>query len=117
MPTLNIPDSMKNMVPEEIEVPKAPVQNNLFSDEADAAEKMKDEKPAFDFSNFNLEDTILAAASAQGIEIPDEKVDEEKVQEENKEIVEAAQGNIYETSECCKRRKGKGYSRRRGSYH
>ena len=91
MPTLNIPDSMKNMVPEDIEVPKAPVQNNLFSDEADAAEKMKDEKPAFDFSNFNLEDTILAAASAQGIEIPDEKVDEEKVQEENKEIVEAAQ--------------------------
>ena len=91
MPTLNIPDSMKNMVPEEIEVPKAPVQNNLFSDEADAAEKMKDEEPAFDFSNFNLEDTILAAASAQGIEIPDEKVDEEKVQEENKEIVEAAQ--------------------------
>ena len=90
MPTLNIPDSMKNMVPEEIEVPKAPIQNNLFSDEADAAEKMKDEKPAFDFSNFNLEDTILAAASAQGIEIPDEKVDEEKVQEENKEIVEAA---------------------------
>lgn len=90
MPTLNIPDSMKNMVPEEIEVPKAPVQNNLFSDEADAAEKMKDEKPAFDFSNFNLEDTILAAASAQGIEIPDEKVDEEKVQEENKEIVEVA---------------------------
>ena len=91
MPTLNIPDSMKNMVPEEIEVPKAPVQNNLFSDEADAAEKMKDEKPAFDFSNFNQEDTILAAASAQGIEIPDEKVDEEKVQEENKGIVEAAQ--------------------------
>ena len=90
MPTLNIPDSMKNMVPEEIEVPKAPVQNNLFSDEADATEKMKDEEPAFDFSNFNLEDTILAAASAQGIEIPDEKVDEEKVQEENKEIVEAA---------------------------
>ena len=90
MPTLNIPDSMKNMVPEEIEIPKAPVQNNLFSDEADAAEKMKDEKPAFDFSNFNLEDTILAAASAQGLEIPDEKVDEEKVQEENKEIVEVA---------------------------
>ena len=88
MPTLNIPDSMKNMVPEEIEVPKAPVQNNLFSDEADAAEKMKDEKPAFDFSNFNLEDTILAAASAQGIEIPDEKVDEEKVQEEEEVITE-----------------------------
>ena len=38
MPTLNIPDSMKNMVPEEIEVPKAPVQNNLFSDEAERRE-------------------------------------------------------------------------------
>lgn len=87
MPTLNIPDSMKNIAPETIEVPKAPAQNNLFSDEADAAEE---EKPAFDFSNFNLEDTILAAASAQGIEIPDEQVDEEKVQEENKEIEEAA---------------------------
>ena len=50
--TLNDLHSMKNMVPEEIEVPKAPVQNNLFSDEADAAEKMKDEKPAFDFFKF-----------------------------------------------------------------
>lgn len=78
---------------------------------------MKDEKPAFDFSNFNLEDTILAAASAQGIEIPDEKVDEEKVQEENKEIVEVAQRNIYTTSESCKRRKSREDSGRRGSYH
>ncbi len=43
MPTLNIPDSMKNMVPEEIEVPKAPVQNNLFSDEADAAKNERRE--------------------------------------------------------------------------
>lgn len=107
MPTLNIPDSMKNMVPEEIEVPKAPVQNNLFSDEADAAEKMKDEEPAFDFSNFNLEDTILAAASAQGIEIPDEKVDEEKVQEENKEIVEAAREISTKPQNAVKEEKAK----------
>ncbi len=27
---------------------------------------MKDEEPAFDFSNFNLEDTILAAAFCTG---------------------------------------------------
>ena len=55
MPELNIPDSMKNM-----ELSKAP--------------KVED---VADFSGagsleFNLEDTILAAASAQGIEIPKE---------------------------------------------
>lgn len=89
MPTLNIPDSMKNMTAEEVEVPKAPAQNNLFSDATEEKEEVE-EIPAFDFSNFNLEDTILAAATAQGIEIPDEKLDEKKVEEENKEIVEAA---------------------------
>ncbi|MGO5543887.1 tetratricopeptide repeat protein [Blautia sp. HCP3S3_H10_1] len=90
MPTLNIPDSMKNMSAEEVEVPKAPAQTNLYSDENEETEEIKEEKPEFDFSNFNLEDTILAAASAQGIEIPDEQPDEAKVQEENKEIAEAA---------------------------
>ena len=89
MPTLNIPDSMKKMSAEEAEVPKAPAQNNLYSDKTEDTEEVE-EIPAFDFSNFNLEDTILAAATAQGIEIPDEKPDEEKVQEENKEIAEAA---------------------------
>ncbi|MGO4947895.1 hypothetical protein ACTQ50_16250 [Blautia sp. Sow4_E7] len=89
MPTLNIPDSMKNMAVEEVEVPKAPAQNNLFSDATEEKEEVE-EIPAFDFSNFNLEDTILAAATAQGIEIPDEKPDEAKVEEENKEIAQAA---------------------------
>ena len=89
MPELNIPDSMKNIAPEEIAVPKAPAQNNLFGDANDSDDVME-VKAEFDFSNFNLEDTILAAASAQGIEIPDEKPDEEKVQAENKEIEEAA---------------------------
>ena len=88
MPELNIPDSMKN-IPEEVEVPKAPAQNNLFGGSSETDDG-KEEIHAFDFSNFNLEDTILAAASAQGIEIPDEKPDQEKVQEENKEIAEAA---------------------------
>ena len=77
------------MTAEEVEVPKAPAQNNLFSDATEEKEEVE-EIPAFDFSNFNLEDTILAAATAQGIEIPDEKPDEKKVEEENKEIVEAA---------------------------
>ena len=84
MPKLNIPDSMKNISPEEVEIPKAPVQNNLFSDD------VTEGKNEFDFSNFNLEDTILAAASAQGIEIPNEKLNQEKIKEENKEIEEAA---------------------------
>ena len=55
MPELNIPRSMRNMMPKE-----APeVEAKPFEDKAD-----------FDF---NLEDTILAAASAQGIDIPEEK--------------------------------------------
>lgn len=54
MPELNIPKSMRNMTPQE-----AP--------EVEA--KPFEEKEDFDF---NLEDTILAAASAQGIDIPEE---------------------------------------------
>ena len=55
MPELNIPRSMRNMTPKE-----APeVEAKPFEDKDD-----------FDF---NLEDTILAAASAQGIDIPEEK--------------------------------------------
>ena len=54
IPELNIPRSMRNMMPKE-----APeVEAKPFEDKAD-----------FDF---NLEDTILAAASAQGIDIPEE---------------------------------------------
>ena len=90
MPTLNIPESMKNMNPDEVEIPKAPAQNNLFSDDAEEKEEAEEEKPEVDLKDFNLEDTILAAASAQGIEIPDEQPDEEKVEEENEEIAEAA---------------------------
>ena len=42
MPTLNIPESMKNMNPDEVEIPKAPAQNNLFGD--DSEEKRKQRK-------------------------------------------------------------------------
>ena len=87
LPTLEIPESMKNLNQDETEVPKAPVQNSIFA--GDSEEDPSSQKTDFDFSNFNLEDTILAAASAQGIEIPDEKPDEAKIQEENAEIVQA----------------------------
>ena len=91
MPTLNIPESMKNMNPDEVEIPKAPAQNNLFGDDSEEKEEAaEEEKPEADLKDFNLEDTILAAASAQGIEIPDEHPDEAKIVEENEEIAEAA---------------------------
>ena len=90
MPTLNIPESMKNMNPDEVEIPKAPAQNNLFSEESEEDKETEEEKKEVDLKDFNLEDTILAAASAQGIEIPDEQPDEEKVEVENEEIAEAA---------------------------
>ena len=90
MPTLNIPESMKNMNPDEVEIPKAPAQNNLFGDDSEEKEEAaEEEKPEADLKDFNLEDTILAAASAQGIEIPDEHPDEAKIEEENEEIAEA----------------------------
>ena len=61
MPELNIPKSMRNMTPKE-----APeVETKPFEDKAD-----------FDF---NLEDTILAAASAQGIDIPEERKEPKQV--------------------------------------
>ena len=91
MPTLNIPESMKNMNPDEVEIPKAPAQNNLFGDDSEEKEEAaEEEKPEADLKDFNLEDTILAAASAQGIEIPEEHPDEAKIEEENEEIAEAA---------------------------
>lgn len=67
MPELKIPDSMKK-----IDIPQAP----SISAPDITPEEIAEEKKNFDF-DFNLEDTILAAASAQGIEIPKEpKADE-----------------------------------------
>lgn len=76
LPELNIPASMKNF---EIKEPSPSVETpvpNLISG--------SDKKQSSDF-DFNLEDTILAAASAQGIEIPEENeqiVSSEAVPEE-----------------------------------
>ena len=77
LPELKIPKSMKNM--EMSSAPKVP------------------ELPKTDFSQmasgeFNLEDSILAAATAQGIEIPDEKpeeVKEEVTAEKQEEVQES----------------------------
>ena len=79
MPELEIPESMKNMNldnPEEIEIPKAP----------DICLPGAENASSDDFE-FNLEDTILAAASAQGIEIPKGPIPAKKPAEEVQEIV------------------------------
>lgn len=70
MPELNIPASMKNIdLKDALVTPEIPSPNTIFGNmEEAAAASEKEEVKDFDF---NLEDTILAAASAQGIEIPD----------------------------------------------
>ena len=79
MPELEIPESMKNINldnPEEIEIPKAP----------DICLPGAENASSDDFE-FNLEDTILAAASAQGIEIPKGPIPAKKPAEEVQETV------------------------------
>lgn len=79
MPELEIPESMKNMNldnPEEIEIPKAP----------DICLPGAENASSDDFE-FNLEDTILAAASAQGIEIPKGPIPAKKPAEEVQKTV------------------------------
>ena len=71
MPELEIPESMKNFdvdVPSKTEIPQAP---NICLPGMDKEDSDKE----FDF---NLEDTILAAASEQGIEIPKEPIQPKK---------------------------------------
>lgn len=73
LPELKIPDSMKNMEPS-----SAPKIEDI--QKVDFAEMEKSGK------EFNLEDTILATASAQGIEIPkEEPLKEESTKEEKPE--------------------------------
>ena len=73
LPELKIPDSMKNMEPS-----SAPKIEDI--QKVDFTEMEKSGK------EFNLEDTILAAASAQGIKIPkEEPLKEESTKEEKPE--------------------------------
>lgn len=84
MPELKIPESMKNLDIKN-SIPKVP---DIIAPDTvtDISEQKED---AADFS-FNLEETILAAATAQGIEIPKEeenavqeaKLEQEEVKEE-----------------------------------
>lgn len=77
MPELKIPDSMKK-----IDIPQAP----SISAPDITQEEIAEEKKNFDF-DFNLEDTILAAASAQGIEIPKEPEADETAEMMEEETV------------------------------
>ena len=79
MPELEIPESIKKV---EIQEEQKAVEEK---------EEIKEEpKAEFDF-NFNLEDTILAAATAQGIEIPKETVskpvEKELIKEEPVDVI------------------------------
>lgn len=69
LPELNIPDSMKNFEMKDLSSSAETPVPNLISGSK--------EKQDGDF-DFNLEDTILAAASAQGIEIPEEDTENTK---------------------------------------
>lgn len=81
MPELKIPDSMKK-----IDIPQAPP----ISAPDITQEEIAEEKKNFDF-DFNLEDTILAAASAQGIEIPKEPEADETAEMMEEEAVNEAE--------------------------
>lgn len=83
MPKLEIPESMKNIDTTENKVPKMPMPESIYGNMDEKDIETAPEKADFDF---NLEDTILAAATAQGIEIPKEPEKEEKP-----EIVETAE--------------------------
>ena len=77
MPELNIPASMKNM-----ELSKPPKVEEV------AETKLNMDSFGLEGKELNLEDTILAAASAQGIEIPKEEESKtEEVQEEVQKLM------------------------------
>lgn len=85
LPELNIPASMKNFeVKDSSSVPETPVPNLISG-------SMEKENSDFDF---NLEDTILAAASAQGIEIPEGNPNEEIKAVSNDAVQEEAEDEI-----------------------
>ena len=79
MPELSIPDSLKKVdLKDALNMPKIP--------EPDSISEIMEDETLNDSFDFNLEDTILAAASAQGIDIP--KTEEKPVVEEEPVIEE-----------------------------
>lgn len=74
LPQLEIPESMKNIDLESDIMPEIPKAPEVILPEAEKNET----EAEIDF-DFNLEDMILSAATAQGIEIPDDKPKAEDV--------------------------------------
>lgn len=75
LPELKIPASMKNMEPEvSPKIPEVSIED-LVSGKSDSHKEF----------SFNLEDSILAAASAQGIEIPKEEDKKQTISEKTDE--------------------------------
>lgn len=77
MPELNIPESLKKP---EIVMPSF-IMGSMDEIAASVEQDKKEDKEEAAF-NFNLEDTILAAASAQGIDIPEKKEEPARLEEE-----------------------------------
>lgn len=99
MPELKIPESMKNVdLKDALVTPEIPMPSTVSGSFGETEEGADDKS---DFS-FNLEDTILAAASAQGIEIPDGPVTGGKTEpaESTEELTEdSATEPVYEPEE------------------
>lgn len=80
------PDLSQTMKMPELKIPRSMKNRNIHEEKSQESSVSEDEIPEenptvnADNFNFNLEDTILAAASAQGIEIPNE-LEESKKQE------------------------------------
>ena len=80
MPELNIPKSMRNMTPKEApEIEEIKIRESIAENIPENIKEPSEEKDDFDF---NLEEYHLAAASAQGIDIPEE---EPEITEESKQ--------------------------------
>ena len=90
MPELKIPKSMKNMNPDQQEIPQAPNVKGIA---------LADEIMSDDDKEFNLEDTILAAATAQGIEIPKETINAEMIPDEESKESKEQEEEIPEVTE------------------
>lgn len=94
MPEFKIPESMKNInLQEKAPVPELTAPSFIMGsmDEIAATEEPEEEEvqevsePQEEPADFNLEDTILAAATAQGIDIPEKTEEEEAEPAEKKE--------------------------------
>lgn len=89
VPELNIPESLKKP---EIVMPSF-IMGSMDEIAASVEEEKKEEKEEAGF-DFNLEDTILAAASAQGIDIPDKEEPSKKAPAEFKKEVSQSEKEI-----------------------